>query len=238
MSDSLHYTPDPSVDVSKRPGLFIVVEGGDGAGKSTQLKHLHQELETRGYSVISTREPGGTELGEALRNLVLHSEYPVDARTEALIFAASRAAHVQQKIAPALHSGAIVLCDRYIASSAAYQGAGRDLGVESIVDLSRWATGDFQPDMTLVFELSDAEQAARRTERGTVDRIEAENNEFKQRIAGFFKEYALSEAPSVHRVDASGTVDEVASRVWALVEPALEHADLKRTESAEPEDKE
>ncbi|MDO5750579.1 MAG: dTMP kinase [Rothia sp. (in: high G+C Gram-positive bacteria)] len=235
MSDSLRYSPDSSVSVSARPGLFIVVEGGDGAGKSTQLSLLHRELESRGYTVISTREPGGTELGEALRALVLHGDHPVDARTEALIFAASRAAHVAQKIAPALDSGSIVLCDRYIASSAAYQGAGRELGVESIVDLSRWATNDFQPDMTLVFELPDEEQALRRAERGTVDRIEAENSEFKQRIAGFFKDYAVSEDPSVHRVDASGSIEQVAQRVWALVEPALKHASLSHVNSVEGE---
>ena len=115
-----------------------MVEGGDGAGKTTQLALLNEALSARGYRVITTREPGGTEIGEKLRALVLEAgQGTIDDRTEALIFAASRAAHASQLIRPSLAEGAIVLSDRYIDSSAAYQGVGRDLGVETIVDLSR-----------------------------------------------------------------------------------------------------
>ena len=154
MKDSLSYTPGaadhPRVSDGTATGLFIVFEGGDGSGKTTQLSLLADALTARGYTVITTREPGGTEIGEKLRDLVLsNSGDPVDARTEALIFAASRAAHAAQKIRPALAAGAVVLSDRYIDSSAAYQGAGRSLGVENIIDLSRWATSNLLPDTTL-----------------------------------------------------------------------------------------
>ena len=139
--DTLSYTPDAQnlpAEPTGRRGLFIVVEGGDGAGKTTQLTLLNEALSARGYRVITTREPGGTEIGEKLRALVLEAgQGTIDDRTEALIFAASRAAHASQLIRPALAEGAIVLSDRYIDSSAAYQGVGRDLGIETIVDLSR-----------------------------------------------------------------------------------------------------
>ena len=139
MNDSLHYTPQSTPaqpgSAPDRRGLFIVFEGGDGAGKTTQLARLQTALETQGYTVIATREPGGTPLGEALRDLVLkHGSNKVDARAEALIFAASRAAHAAQKIRPALAAGTVVLSDRYLDSSAAYQGLGRNLGKDTITD--------------------------------------------------------------------------------------------------------
>ena len=140
MTDSLKFIPD-STPSSTQPGLFIAFEGGDGAGKSTQVALLAEALREAGHDVVTTREPGGTDIGEKLRELVLnHGNGVVDARTEALIFAASRAAHAEQLIRPARVAGKIVLCDRYIDSSAAYQGAGRGLGVETVTDLSLWAT--------------------------------------------------------------------------------------------------
>ena len=174
--DTLSYTPDAQnlpADPTGRRGLFIVVEGGDGAGKTTQLALLNEALSARGYRVITTREPGGTEIGEKLRALVLEAgQGTIDDRTEALIFAASRAAHASQLIRPSLAEGAIVLSDRYIDSSAAYQGVGRDLGIETIVDLSRWATADLVPDATLLLSVPLSAEQERMDQRGTVDRIE------------------------------------------------------------------
>lgn len=127
-------------------GLFIALEGGDGAGKSTQANLLAQALQSSGYRVVRTREPGGTEVGEKLRSIVLdHGQGEIDARTEALIFAASRAAHAEQLIRPALAEGKIVITDRYIDSSVAYQGAGRELGEQRIRELNEWATSDLLP---------------------------------------------------------------------------------------------
>ena len=151
----------------------------------------------------------------------------IDDRTEALIFAASRAAHAAQLIRPALAEGAIVLCDRYIDSSAAYQGVGRDLGVNTIVDLSRWATADLVPDATLLLSVPLRAEQERMTERGTVDRIEAE---FKARIHSAFERIAREDSNGSHRiVDGVGTIDEVHARVLEVVEPLLGQRILDRS---------
>lgn len=232
--DTLSYTPDAQnlpTDPTGRRGLFIVVEGGDGAGKTTQLALLNEALSARGYRVITTREPGGTEIGEKLRALVLEAgQGTIDDRTEALIFAASRAAHASQLIRPALAEGAIVLSDRYIDSSAAYQGVGRDLGVETIVDLSRWATADLVPDATLLLSVPLSAEQERMDQRGTVDRIEAEGAAFKARIHGAFEQIAREDANGSHRIiDGVGTIDEVHARVLEVIEPLLAARELVRT---------
>lgn len=231
---------DASGDLSGRPGLFIVVEGGDGAGKTTQLALLERALSTRGYRVMTTREPGGTEIGEKLRSLVLEAgQGTIDERTEALIFAASRAAHASQLIRPALAEGAIVLCDRYIDSSAAYQGVGRNLGVETIVNLSRWATADLVPDATLLLSVPLRAEQERMTARGTVDRIEAEGAEFKARIHAAFERIAREDANGSHRIiDGVGTIAEVHARVLQVIEPLLKERELERKVATPHEAKE
>lgn len=235
--DTLSYTPLPapetpdSANPANRHGLFIVVEGGDGAGKTTQLTLLDEALRARGYRVVTTREPGGTEIGEKLRALVLEAgQGAIDDRTEALIFAASRAAHAAQLIRPALAEGAIVLCDRYIDSSAAYQGVGRGLGVNTIVDLSRWATADLVPDATLLLSVPLRSEQERMTERGTVDRIEAEGAEFKARIHSAFERIAREDSNGSHCiVDGVGTIEEVHARVLEVVKPLLSQRILDRS---------
>ena len=232
--DTLSYTPDAQnlpADPTGRRGLFIVVEGGDGAGKTTQLTLLNEALSARGYRVITTREPGGTEIGEKLRALVLEAgQGTIDDRTEALIFAASRAAHASQLIRPALAEGAIVLSDRYIDSSAAYQGVGRDLGIETIVDLSRWATADLVPDATLLLSVPLSAEQERMDQRGTVDRIEAEGAAFKARIHGAFEQIAREDANGSHRIiDGGGTIEQVHARVLEVIEPLLAARELVRT---------
>ena len=226
--DTLSYTPLPapetpgSANPANRRGLFIVVEGGDGAGKTTQLALLDEALRARGYRVVTTREPGGTEIGEKLRALVLEAgQGAIDDRTEALIFAASR---------PALAEGAIVLCDRYIDSSAAYQGVGRSLGVNTIVDLSRWATADLVPDATLLLSVPLRAEQERMTERGTVDRIEAEGAEFKARIHSAFERIAREDSNGSHCiVEGVGTIEEVHARVLGVVKPLLNQRILDRS---------
>ena len=177
-----------------------MVEGGDGAGKTTQLALLNEALSARGYRVITTREPGGTEIGESASLVLEAGQGTIDDRTEALIFAASRAAHASQLIRPSLAEGAIVLSDRYIDSSAAYQGVGRDLGIETIVDLSRWATADLVPDATLLLSVPLSAEQERMDQRGTVDRIEAEGAAFKARIHGAFEQIAREDANGSHRI--------------------------------------
>ena len=232
--DTLSYTPDAQnlpADPTGRRGLFIVVEGGDGAGKTTQLTLLNEALSARGYRVITTREPGGTEIGEKLRALVLEAgQGTIDDRAEALIFAASRADHASQLIRPALAEGAIVLSDRYIDSSAAYQGVGRDLGIETIVDLSRWATADLVPDAALLLSVPLSAEQERMDQRGTVDRIEAEGAAFKARIHGAFEQIAREDTNGSHRIiDGVGTIEQVHARVLKVIEPLLATRELVRT---------
>lgn len=158
-----------------REGLFIAFEGGDGAGKSTQVRLLADALRARGREVLTTRQPGGTELGAAIRQLVLHGDH-VSPRAEVLLFAADKAHHVDLVIRPALEAGQVVLTDRYTDSSVAYQGAGRDLGAAEVHDLQMWAVDDLVPHLTVVVDVS-AQEGRRR--RGEVhDRLESEADAF------------------------------------------------------------
>ncbi len=171
---------------NQSPGLFIAFEGGDGAGKSTQAARLAEALESRGLTVLRTREPGGTPIGEKLRSLVLdHGHGHIDAHTEALIFAASRAAHASQVIRPALERGEVVLTDRYIDSSVAYQGAGRNLGTEAVRSLNEWATYGLQPDLTVLLDVDPADGRRRRTAGDAAeDRLESEADDFHSHHPG------------------------------------------------------
>jgi dTMP kinase len=135
------------------PGIFITFEGGDGTGKSTQVRLLAEWLTEQGRTVVTTREPGGTEVGTALREIVLHHRGEIDARAEALLYAADRAQHIGTLVRPALERGDVVVQDRYIDSSVAYQGAGRVLDAAEIKRISLWATGDLLPDLTVLLDL-------------------------------------------------------------------------------------
>ena len=208
---------------TQNPGLFIAFEGGDGAGKSTQAAELAAALESRGLTVLRTREPGGTPIGEKLRSLVLdHGHGHIDAHTEALIFAASRAAHASQVIRPALERGEIVLTDRYIDSSVAYQGAGRDLGTDAVRDINDWATSGLQPDLTVLLDV-DPEVGRRRRTAGDAaeDRLESEADEFHARIRTAFLDLAAARPeqylvlPAHLPVDRTGRPDPRAGRVPA-----------------------
>jgi dTMP kinase len=178
--------PEPS---SSSRGLFIALEGGDGAGKSTQGRLLRAWLEGLGHTVVVTREPGGTDFGRTVRALVLHGEH-VAPRAEALLFAADRAHHVETLIRPALGRGEVVITDRYMDSSIAYQGAGRDLGVDEVRELSLWATGGLLPALTVLIDLPAAVGRARRG--GVHDRLEAEADDFHGAVRKHF--LALADA--------------------------------------------
>lgn len=229
MTHALSYSSSSPLDPQQlagasgsRSGTFIAFEGGDGAGKTTQINLLAQALTQSGYSVLVTREPGGTDIGEKLRSLVLeHGKGDIDPHTEALIFAASRAAHAHQKIRPALEAGQVVLCDRYIASSAAYQGAGRRLGVKTIVDLSRWATSDLLPDTTIVLDVPLAQGRARSSARGVADRMETGDDAFYTRVHDTFIALA-KEAPERYAViDGSRSIHAVHADVLAVAQAVI-----------------
>ena len=207
----------------QRAGLFIAFEGGDGAGKSTQAARLAEALESRGRTVLRTREPGGTPIGEKLRSLVLdHGHGHIDAHTEALIFAASRAAHASQVIRPALERGEIVLTDRYIDSSVAYQGAGRGLGEDAVRSLNEWATSGLQPHLTVLLDVDPAVGRRRRTAGDAAeDRLESEADDFHTRIRGAFLELAHSRPGSYLVLPAHRPVQELAAQILERVDGLL-----------------
>ena len=196
-------------------GVFITFEGGDGSGKSTQIQSVRDWFESRGREVIVTREPGGTELGTEIRRLVQNGPEDVDARTEALLYAADRAYHVATVIAPALERGAVVLGDRYIDSSLAYQGAARSLGVDEIASLSAWATRGLYPSLTFLLDLPPEVGARRRTD--APDRMERESMDFHERVRHQYLRLADAEPDRIVVIDAVGTVDEVFSEIRGVL---------------------
>lgn len=206
---------------SSLKGVFITFEGLDGCGKSTQMELLADGLRERGYVVLLTREPGGTPVGEAIRDLLLDPRHHgMSARAEALLYAAARAHLVEQVIRPALDDGQVVLCDRYLDSSLAYQGYGRGLGTDDIVTLNVWATECLFPDLTLLLDLDDSLRSAR---LATVpDRLEAEDDEFHRRVAEGYRTLATLHPHRIRRVNARGTESEVQARVRAVIEEELE----------------
>ena len=218
---------DPkSPQTSPHSGIFVVLEGGEGAGKTTQLGLLEEWLLAAGRPVVRTREPGGTEIGERIRTLVLdHGQGHVDPRTEALLMAASRAAHVQQKIRPALESGAVVLCDRYVDSSLAYQGAGRGLGVEAVEQVNDWATDGLAPDVTVVLDLIPELSRQRRSTRdggSGGDRIESAEDSFHTILRQAFLDRA-AQAPDRYVVlDSSASVEQIQQLIRDRVSLELE----------------
>ena len=202
-------------------GVFITFEGLDGCGKSTQMELLASALRDRGYMVLVTREPGGTALGEAVRDLLLDPRYHgMSARSEALLYAAARAHLVEQVIRPALADGQVVLCDRYLDSSLAYQGYGRGLGTDDIITLNVWATECLFPDLTIYLDLDDAVRGTRLA--AVPDRLEAEDTAFHRRVGEGFHELLKAYPHRIHRVEAAGTEAEVQARVQAVVEDELE----------------
>jgi dTMP kinase len=195
-------------------GLFIVFEGGDGAGKTTQVAMAQQWLESRGATVRTTREPGGTQISEELRSLVLeHGHGEIDARTEALIYSAARAAHVQQVIRPSLEAGTHIICDRFVDSSLAYQGMGRELGFAAVASINDFATGGLKPDVTIILDISAEQGRARRiAASGGVedsDRLEAEPDDFHERIRNAFLELAAQDPQRYLVLDATASVEQL-----------------------------
>src|SRR5690606_316719 len=184
-------------------GVFIAFEGGEAAGKSTQAKVLAEWLEQRGYEVVLTREPGATPIGKRLRQLVLDVRTgALSPRTEALIYAADRAEHVETVIRPALERGAVVVTDRYVDSSLAYQGAGRDLGREEVLRLSQWATRRLRPHLVIVLDLPP-ELAAARISGVAPDRLESEPLEFHELVRKQFLDLAALDPERYLVIDAT-----------------------------------
>lgn len=197
-------------------GRFITLEGGDGAGKTTQAELLEAWLRERGHEVVRTREPGGTALGRELRNLLLHGDESIAPRAEALLYAADRAQHVAQVVRPALARGAIVVQDRYIDSSLAYQGAGRVLEVDDVRRLSAWASEGLQPELTVLLDVAPELAVARRAAAGGVaDRLEREAVEFHSAVRGGFLALAEADPQRFLTLDAALPVAELHAKIIA-----------------------
>lgn len=196
---------------------FVVLEGGDATGKSTQIQHLGIRLRDAGHDVVETFEPGATRLGARLRTLLLDEDGPIDPIAEALLMAADRAEHVAEVVRPALQRGAWVLSDRFVPSSLAYQGVGRGLGVGEVGQLNELATAGLEPDLVVVLDL--APEVARARLGLSRDRMEGENDAFALAVHEAYRDLARSRGWSI--VDASPDVDAVASAIWAIVEEHL-----------------
>jgi dTMP kinase len=198
------------------PGKFITLEGVDGAGKSTHLSWLVDYLRGQGHSIVQTREPGGTPLGEKLRELLLHE--PMHLETEALLMFAARREHLELVIKPAIALGNWVVCDRFTDASFAYQGGGRGLSVEKLGQLERWVQGDFQPDLTLLFDLP-VEIAAERMAGAArqLDRFEQEQADFHERVRAAYLDRAAKMPARVRVIDSRKTLEDIRKQLEDII---------------------
>lgn len=199
-------------------GLFITLEGVEGAGKSTNIPFITRLLEKAGQEVVVTREPGGTRLGERIRSLLLDpdTDLCIEPESELLLMFAARAQHFHQVILPALKSGNTVLCDRFTDASFAYQGAGRGIPIGKIAQLQTWLQGDLRPDLTLIFDIDVEAGLKRANSRADPDRFEQEKVDFFQRV----RDYYLQRAPQRERyrvIDASGDIKSVESQLEKVI---------------------
>jgi dTMP kinase len=196
--------------------MFLSFEGIDGCGKTTQLQMLKTELEKREISVVATREPGGTELAEGLREILLHSQSKIEKSSELLLFGASRAQHVEEIVRPALHRGAWVLCDRFADSSEAYQGGGLGLDRAFIRAMNDFATGQLWPQQTFYFDL-EPEIALQRRQNEKGDRIEARGLEFQAQVRQAYLEIAAREPKRVVTLDATQSREAIFAQILAAL---------------------
>jgi dTMP kinase len=207
-------------------GRFITVEGGEGAGKSSNLAYIRSLLEAAGKPVLFTREPGGTPLGEEIRELLLgHRHQGMAQETELLLMFAARAEHLRQKILPALQAGTWVLCDRFTDASYAYQGAGRGISRERIAVLENYVQGELRPDLTLLLDLPVETGLARAGNRSTPDRFEQEELAFFHQVRAGYLAIAAEAPQRVKVIDASPALEQVQQQISRVVQAFLESQD-------------
>ncbi len=206
-------------------GLFIAFEGADGCGKSTQLKFMAEYLKEQGVDVLSTREPGGCPVSERIRDIVLDKNIDnMSAQTEALLYAAARAQHVYEVIKPAVDAGRVVLCDRFIYSSIAYQGYGRQLGADKVRAINEFAIMGYMPDITVFMNFSPERAFLRMNELKEHDRIEREDMSFHERVFSGFQE--LAKSPDILKIDANGDKFQTHEIIKLALMPALKKAGI------------
>ena len=203
-------------------GLFITLEGGEGAGKSTNLAFVRQWLQHAGREVVVTREPGGTELGERVRDILLHSrELRISPESELLLMFAARTEHVARVIRPALAAGQVVLCDRFTDATYAYQGGGRGIPAERIAVIEDWVQGDWRPDLTLLFDVPVEAGRQRAGQRSEPDRFERENDGFFARVRAAYLARAAGESRRMRVIDASRSLEMVERQIAAVLEEVV-----------------
>ncbi len=203
-------------------GFFITLEGVDGCGKSTQAQRLQKYLIKKGIAVVSTREPGGTMLAEAIRCLLLEPCYsPVEAWAEVFLYAAARVQHVAQRILPALEAGKTVICDRYMDSSIAYQGYGRALGAEKVLQVNALAVGGLKPDLTLIIDVPVEISLRRRRSKTAADRLEREDLDFYRRVRQGYLQLSRQEPERIYLIDGSGAPQTVWLQIKKIIDVAM-----------------
>lgn len=204
--------------------MFITFEGGEGAGKSTAIKRIVEKLTSEGYEIVLTREPGGTPIAEEIRNVILDKKNTaMDPRTEALLYAASRRQHLVEKVIPALREGKLVLCDRFIDSSLAYQGGAREIGIDNVYNMNLFATEGMLPDLTILFDIKPEEGLARiaANSQREVNRLDVEKLAFHNKVRDSFHELAKKFPERFVIIDASKGPDEVFEESYKAIEDRL-----------------
>lgn len=200
-------------------GIFITMEGPDGSGKTTQIDLLKKYLESKGYNIVIAREPGGTEISEAIRRIILNPEYKeMGHMTELLLYAAARAQLVNQVIKPALTEGKAVICDRFVESSAVYQGIGRGLGVDTVYEVNNYALGDVKPRLTIFMDLDAEDGIRRKKKQAELDRMEQEDMSFHKRVVDGYRQLAKLYPERIVPVNATLPIDVIHSMIVDEVE--------------------
>lgn len=203
-------------------GIFISLEGPDGAGKTTQIELLKAYLENKGYEILITREPGGTEISEAIRSIILdRANTEMDYMTEALLYASARAQLVAEVIKPAVAAGKAVISDRFVDSSAVYQGMARGLGVENIYKINEFAIQDMMPQLTIHLDLPASVGIMRKKNQAELDRMELEKAEFHERVAEGYRQLAKMSPERIYTIDATLPVEEIHKLILSKLEEIL-----------------
>lgn len=205
-------------------GLFITIEGADGSGKSTQIEKLKEYLESKKYDFVFTREPGGTIISEAIRDIILNKDYmEMSHATEALLYAASRAQHVEQHIKPLLEQGKIVICDRFVDSSVVYQGYSRGLGIDNIENINKYATLGLEPEVTILLDIDAEEGLNRKKDQRELDRLELQEFDFHKKVCEGYRKLAELHPDRIKKIDASLSVEEIHNEVIKTIEQVIEN---------------
>jgi dTMP kinase len=219
-SENIDHTQE-NKKMSKK-GIFISMEGPDGSGKSTQIKKIGEYLRNQGYEIVVTREPGGTAISEAVREIILNKSYTeMGYMTEALLYASARAQLVSEVIRPALESGKAVISDRFIDSSAVYQGMARGLGVENIYKINEYATQGIMPDVTFLLDLPAKTGIGRKKDQKELDRMELESIEFHEKVAQGYRDLAKLSPERIYTVDAAADIETVSGNIIKKLQEIL-----------------